>query len=97
MKKFEISSLEELESIFKEKSKDMTAAIRDSIQEALEKKKKSAILFEIGVEGMDNAFEISLSDKEWGIALENCLKHYQEWEMADDAIDTWQLLQKINK
>ena len=97
MKKLKIDSLEELENIFREKSEDMTTAIRDSIQEALEKKKKTAILFEIEMEGMQNVFEISLSSKEWSIALENCLRHYQEWEMADDAIDTWQLIQKINK
>jgi len=97
MKKLKIDSLEELENIFREKSEDMTTAIRDSIQEALEKKKKTAILFEIEMEGIENVFEISLSSKEWGIALENCLRHYQEWEMADDAIDTWQLLQKIDK
>jgi hypothetical protein len=97
MKKLKIDSLEELENIFREKSEDMTTAIRDSIQEALEKKKKTAILFEIEMEGMENVFEISLSSKEWSIALENCLRHYQEWEMADDAIDTWQLLQKIDK
>lgn len=97
MKKLKIDSLEELENIFREKSEDMTTAIRDSIQEALEKKKKTAVLFEIEIEGMENVFEISLSSKEWSIALENCLRHYQEWEMADDAIDTWQLLQKINK
>ena len=95
MKKLKIDSLEELESIFREKSEDMTTAIRDSIQEALEKKKKTAVLFEIEIEGMENVFEISLSSKEWSIALENCLRHYQEWEMADDAIDTWQLIQKI--
>ena len=95
MKKLKIDSLEELENIFREKSEDMTTAIRDSIQEALEKKKKTAVLFEIEIEGMENVFEISLSSKEWSIALENCLRHYQEWEMADDAIDTWQLIQKI--
>jgi hypothetical protein len=81
------SLIRELKSMFDQTSQ----------KEALEKKKKTAILFEREMEGMENVFEISLSSKEWGIALENCLRHYQEWEMADDAIDTWQLLQKINK
>lgn len=95
MRKLQIESLDELESIFREKSVDMTNNIRDGIQEAFEKKKKTALLFEIELEGMDTSFEISLTSKEWVTALENCLRHYEEWEMSDDAIDTWQLIQKI--
>lgn len=95
MRKLQIESLDELESIFREKSVDMTNNIREGIQEAFEKKKKTALLFEIELEGMDTSFEISLTSKEWVTALENCLRHYEEWEMSDDAIDTWQLIQKI--
>ena len=95
MRKLQIESLDELESIFREKSVDMTNSIRESIQEALDKGKKTALLFEIELEGMYTSFEISLTSKEWVTALENCLKHYTEWEMSDDAIDTWQLIQKI--
>lgn len=95
MRKLEIESLEELENIFRERSVDMTNNIREGIQEAFDKKKKTAILFSIQVEGLDNSFEISLPFKEWIIALENCLKHYNEWEMADEAIDTYLLLKEL--
>jgi hypothetical protein len=95
MRKLEIESLEELEAIFRERSVDMTNNIREGIEEAMKAKKKTAILFEIFMEGMDTSFEISLSKKEWIIALENCLKHYQEWEMADDAIDTYLLIKEL--
>ena len=95
MRKLEIDSLEELEAIFRERSVDMTNNIREGIEEAMKAKKKTAILFEIFMEGMDTSFEISLSKKEWIIALENCLKHYQEWEMADDAIDTYLLIKEL--
>jgi hypothetical protein len=44
---------------------------------------------------MDTSFEISITTKEWITALENCLKHYEEWEMADDAIDTYLLLKEL--
>jgi hypothetical protein len=47
------------------------------------------------MEGMDTSFEISLSKKEWIIALENCLKHYSEWEMGDEAIDTYLLIKEL--
>ncbi len=95
MRKLQIESLEELESVFKEKTVDMTTNIRDSIQEAINNKKKTALLFEIEVDGMDTSFEISITTKEWMTALENCLKHYEEWGMSDEAIDTWQLIQKV--
>ena len=95
MRKLQIESLEELESVFKEKTVDMTSNIRDSIQEAVNNRKKTALLFEIEVDGMDTSFEVSITTKEWMTALENCLKHYEEWGMSDEAIDTWQLIQKV--
>ena len=95
MRKLEIQSLEELEDLFKEKTVDMTNNIKESIEEAMLAKKKTAMLFEIQAEGLDTSFEISITTKEWLTALENCLKHYEEWHMVDDAIDTWQLIQKL--
>ena len=95
MRKLQIESLAELEDIFKKKSVDMTTNIRDSIQEAITSKKKTALLFQIEVDGMDTSFEISITRKEWVVALENCLKHFEEWEMGDDAIDTYLLIKKI--
>jgi len=95
MRKLEIESLEQLESIFRERSVDMTNNIREGIEEAMKAKKKTATLFEIVMDGMDTSFEISLSKKEWIIALENCLKHYSEWEMGDEAIDTYLLIKEL--
>ena len=97
MRKLQIESLEEIESIFREKTLDMTTNIRDSIQEAINKKKKTALLFEIEMDGMDTSFEISLTSKEWITALENCLKHYEEWEMGDEAIDTYLLIKELKE
>ncbi len=97
MRKLVIESIGELEDIFKNKSMDMTVNIRDSIQEAFDKKKKTALLFEIEVEGMDTAFEIAVTSKEWVPALENCLKHFEEWEMGDDAIDTYLLIKQLKE
>ena len=95
MRKLQIESLEQLEGIFREKSVDMTNNIREGIQEARAKKKKTAMLFEIELDGMDNTFEISLTSKEWITALENCLRHYEEWEMGDEAIDTYLLIKEL--
>jgi len=95
MKKLQIESLDQLDTLFKNKTVDMTTSIRDSIQEAFVGKKKTAFLFEIEMDGMDTAFEISIRTKEWETALQNCLSHFREWGMQDDEIDTWQLIQKI--
>jgi hypothetical protein len=97
MRRLEIETIAELETIFKERSVEMTTNIRDSIQEAFDKNKKTALIFEIGVEGLETSFEISLTHKEWISALENCLKHYEEWEMGDDAIDTYLLLKQLKQ
>ena len=97
MRKLQIESLEELEDIFREKSVDMSTNIRDSIQEAFNNKKKTALLFEIELEGMDTSFEISITTKEWLTALENCLKHFEEWEMGDEAIDTYLLIKELKE
>ena len=95
MKKLEIESLDELEAMFREKTIEMTDAIKESIQEAYDGNKKTALLFEIQIEGVESAFEISITKKEWIIALENCLRHYEEWEHSDDAIDTFLLLKTL--
>ena len=95
MKKIQIDSLSDLDHFFKERTVEMTNTIRDSIQEAVEKKRKTAQLFEIEVDGVDNTFEITISSKEFSIALENCLRHYEEWEMGDDALDTYLLLKQV--
>ncbi len=95
MKRLEIDSLEELEAMFREKSVEMTDAIKESIQEAYDGNKKTALLFEIQIEGVESAFEISITKKEWIIALENCLRHYEEWEHGDDALDTYLLIKNL--
>jgi len=97
MRKIQIESLQELEEIFREKSVDMTNNIREGIEEAMKNKKRTALLFEIEMDGMDNVFEISLTSKEWITALENCLKHYSEWEMGDEAIDTYLLIKELKE
>lgn len=95
MRKLEIESLDELEAMFREKTIEMTDNIKNSIQEAVNAKKRVAQLFEIQIEGVEGSFEISLSKKEWITALENCLRHYEEWEHSDDAIDTFLLLKTL--
>ena len=97
MKRLVVEGINEFSDMFREKDVDMTTSIRDSIQEALEQNKKTANLFEVEFEGVETIMEISLPKNQWKIALENCLKHYEEWEMGDDALDTYLVLKKLNE
>ncbi|HMS90621.1 MAG TPA: hypothetical protein PKC87_00150 [Candidatus Absconditabacterales bacterium] len=97
MKRLLVEGLSEFSDMFREKDVEMTTSIRDSIQEALDQNKRTANLFEVEFEGVETIIEISLPKSQWKIALENCLKHFHEWEMPDDEIDTFLLLKKLKE
>lgn len=97
MKRLLVEGLNEFSDMFREKDVEMTTSIRDSIQEALDQNKRTANLFEVEFEGVETIIEISLPKSQWKIALENCLKHFHEWEMSDDEIDTFLLLKKLKE
>ena len=97
MKRLLVEGLNEFSDMFREKDVEMTTSIRDSIQEALDQNKRTANLFEVEFEGVETIIEISLPKSQWKIALENCLKHFEEWEMGDDALDTYLVLKKLNE
>jgi len=95
MKKIELTSVEDIKNIFSTESVEFTNSIRESLQEAIDSKKKSVCLFEIYIEGFDSVFEIILTKKEYITALENCLKLYEKWEMGDEALDTYLLIKQL--
>lgn len=97
MKKLSFRSTQDFSEYFQGKSPELTDSIVHSIREAFTFNKRTANLFEISFDGSDSRFEISLNKKEWLTALGNCLSHYEEWSMHDDAIDTWQLIEDIKK
>jgi len=97
MKRLKVEGINEFSDMFREKDVEMTTSIRDSIQEALEQNKRTANLFEVEFEGVETIMEISLPKSQWKVALDNCLKHYEEWEMGDDALDTYLVLKKLNE
>jgi hypothetical protein len=95
MKKLQFDTPDDFQKYFRGKSPELTGAIVDAIREAMQFQKKTADLFEICFDESDTVFEISLPKKQWITALENCLKHYEEWEMGDDALDTYLLLKDV--
>jgi len=93
MKKLHFENTDEFERVFKTKDEEVTDAMVEGIQEAFSFHKKSAQLFEITFKDADIVYDISLPSTQWEIALETCLEHYREMDLADKAIDTY-LLQK---
>ena len=95
MKKLAFQSPDEFNEYFQGKNPELTNLIVNAIREAMSFNKKSAQLFEISFDGVDTIFDISLTKSQWVVALENCLSHYEEWSMGDDAIDTYLLIKDV--
>lgn len=93
MVKLHFTSTDEFETLFKNKSTKVTNAIVEGIQLAMQQRKRTAPLFEISFEDVDNIYEISLPQSQWASALQHCLDHYHKEDMTDEAIDTWKLLE----
>ena len=95
MAKLHFNSPEEFTTTFRKKNVDVTNTIVQSIEKAMQKRDKTALLFEITFEEHDNLYEISLPQSQWQHALQSCLDFYHEKEMSDEAIDTWKLLEAV--
>ena len=91
--KLHFNTPEEFTSVFKQQDIKVTNAIVSAIEEAMEERKKTALLFEITFEEHDNLYEISLPQSQWTTALQSCLDHYHKLDMSDEQIDTWKLLE----
>lgn len=95
MVKLHFNTTEEFEGLFKVKTLAVTRAIVQGIEKAVTLRKRSAPLFEITFDQVDLAYEISLPKSQWQSALENCLDHLHEEELADEQIDCWKLLEAV--
>ena len=95
MKQFIFESPQEFDAFFTGENLKVTEAITEGIRLAVQAKKKHADLFEVSFEGGDTAFDISLPSSEWPQALAKCLEIYEQEEMYDDAIDTYQLMKQV--
>ena len=97
MRKLHFENTHEFETLFKSKNQEITDAIVEGIQEAINSKKKSAHLFEITFDEADMSYEISLPSSQWNTALTSCLEHYEQLQESDKAIDTYLLRKKITE
>ena len=93
MVKLHFKSPNEFEGLFKRKTLSVTRSIIKGIEEAMQKNKRSAALFQISFDDVDMFYEISLPQSQWQHALENCLDHLHVEELADEQIDCWKLLE----
>ena len=93
MVKLHFNTTDEFEGLFKRKSLSVTRSIILGIDEAMQKNKRTAPLFEITFEEAENMFEISLPRSQWVTSLESCLERLHALNLADEEIDCWKLLE----
>lgn len=96
MHKLHFKTPDEFEGLFKGRNEKVTDLIVVGIEKAVMNRKKMADLFEITFDEVEEAYTISLPEKEWNHALQSCLDFYHEHNCdPDKAIDTWKLLETI--
>jgi|TARA_R100000479_G_C6284354_1_gene164186 hypothetical protein len=93
MIKLHFESTHEFEKLFQSKNKEITDGMVQGIEQAMDKNKKVAFLFEITFTNGDHAYEITLSSHLWAEALQSCLDYYHAEGYSDEAIDCWKLLE----
>lgn len=93
MIKLHFETTAEFEGLFKSKKIAVTDGIVNGIEDAMKRNVKSADLFQLSFGDSDMMYELSLPRSQWVNALESCLDHYHELQMADEAIDCWKLLE----
>ena len=96
MKQFVFESPQEFDAFFTGENLKVTEAITEGIRLAVQAKKRHADLFEVSFEGGDTAYDISLPSTEWPQALAKCLEFYEQSQLYDDAIDTYQLIKQLS-
>lgn len=96
MRQFVFESPKEFSAFFSGKNVKITDAITSGIRVAVKARKKHADLFEVSFEGGDTAYDISLPSTEWPQALAKCLEFYEQSQLYDDAIDTYQLIKQLS-
>lgn len=93
MVKIHFKSTEEFEGLFKNQTLSVTRSIIKGIETAMQSNARSAKLFEITFDNADMAYEISLPQSQWTVALESCLQHLHAKDLSDEQIDCWKLLE----
>lgn len=93
--KLSFTNINEFEKMFLSPNIKVADGIVRGIRSSLSKKKKSALLFEFSFEGDEYEYTVSLPKEQWNTALKACLKKYEEFELFDQAIDTYQLIQEV--
>ena len=68
-----------------------------SIETAIIDNKRTAPLFEMEFESNSTTFSILSTKSNWKPILKKCMEYYQEAEQYDRAIDTYQVLKKLDK
>ena len=95
MTSLHFENLEEFTTLFRQKNKEVSDAIRLGVERAMMDRKRTAELFQLTFADAEDAYEITLPKAIWVTALESCLNFYHENDHSDEAIDTWKLLEAV--
>mgnify|MGYP001239502876 FL=1 len=93
MKKLHFESASEFERLFQNQNREVTDAIVNGIERAMEANVKTADLFTITFDKSEHMYDISLPQKHWVVSLESALEFYTDNKCTDEAIDCWKLLE----
>lgn len=95
MVKLSFTTTEEFQASMNSDDRRILDGIVSGIGKALQHSDSSADLFEIYFEDSLSSFQITLPRTEWQEALNTCIKKYEKEALYDDAIETYQLLEKL--
>jgi len=95
MTNIHFQSTEDFQHLFSKKNRQVCDSIVEGIEKAMQDNKKSAFLFTLSFDKHDHAYEITLPQAAWEVAVEECLAYYHKNDLSDKAIDTWKLLEAI--
>lgn len=97
--KLKFNSIGELVNFFSSKEGLIrnSKRILESVTEGYNKKAAIVELFSIDLYEEEAEISVKLERSQWEIALKNCLEYFEEYELADESIDTYLLIQKLSK
>ena len=90
-------SLEQFEDLFSYTNRKVVDGVFSAINDSYLFSKKTAKIFNITFQDNEVGYEITLPQEQWCNALSVVLRYYEDNGTSDECIDTWKLIQNIEK
>lgn len=76
---------------------EICSCILSSLQDAFEEEEEEPVVLEVTLNLSDFVYEIVIDRQEWITALTKCKDIFVESTLADEAIDAYQLIKKLEQ